>query len=100
MSLSQIRPSKVVRGPPGISEGVPADDDLAAAEDSAPEGEGAVVDDGYVAEGHDGQVHSGDVAGHVEHVLALEVLPTPVQVVTQDQEGEGVMLGSQVGHRV
>ena len=100
MSLSQIRPSKVVRGPPGISEGVPADDDLAAAEDSAPEGEGAVVDDGDVTQGHDCQVHGGGVAGHVEHIISPQVVPTPVHVITQDEEGEGVVLGPQVGHCV
>lgn len=100
VTASQICPAKVVRGPPGVPEGVPADDHLAAAEDGAPQGEGAVVDDGDVAQGHDGQVHGGGVAGHVEHILGPQVLPTPVQVVTQDQEGEGVVLGPQVGHRV
>ena len=100
VTMSQICPAKVVRGPPGVPEGVPTDDHLSAAEDGAPQGEGAVVDDGDVTQGHDGQVHGGGVAGHVEHIISPEVLPAPGQVVTQDQESEGVMLGPEVSHRV
>ena len=100
VTASQICPAKVVRGPPGVPEGVPADDHLAAAEDGAPQGEGAVVDDGDVTQGHDGQVHGGTVTSHVEHIISSEVLPTPVQVITQDEKSEGVVLGPEVGHRV
>ena len=100
VTVSQICPSEVVRGPPGVPEGVPADDHLASAEHGAPQGEGAVVDDGDVTQGHDGQVHGGTVTSHVEHIISSEMLPTPVQVITQDEESEGVMLGPEVGHRV
>ena len=99
-SMSQICPAKVIRGPPGVPEGVPADDHLAAAEDGAPQGEGAVVNDGDVTQRHDGQVHGGGVAGHVEHIISPQVIPTPVHVIAQDEEGEGIVLGPQVSHRV
>ena len=70
--MSQICPAEVVRGPPGVPEGVPADDHLTSAEHGAPQREGAVVDDGDVTQGHDGQVHGGGMSSHHDHVICLE----------------------------
>lgn len=73
---------------------------LAASEDGAPHAEGAVVDDGVVARGHQGQVEAGagDSRAHHQHVVGAEVLETPGRLVAHHHEGDVRELGAEVVH--
>jgi hypothetical protein len=73
---------------------------LPASEDGAPHAEGAVVDDGVVARGHQCQVEAGagDARAHHQHVVGAEVLEAPRRLVAHHHEGDVRELGAEVVH--
>lgn len=78
-------------------------DGVATGEDCAPDAEGAVIEDGMIAGGENGQIESGSVrnrpAAH-EHVRShVQIVVAPGRIVADDDEEDAFVSALEDVHR-